>query len=239
MTPGRGLRRLLAGLLLGLGLAHHALGANTTWDPANKGTHATLSNGNLTVTGDLTNNWGLVLSTTSKSSGKFMIEFTIANWASVGNDFPMMIGAGTSSANLNNFGGATSASFGYSLNAGRTYINGSVTSTKAISGWANSDVADIAIDFDNQTFWVRRNGGNWFADASANPSTNTNGVSFSTVSAGAKFAIIAFNTGGIGTASTATTDFSTTPSFSVPSGFQMWDPVASSGGHLSTLGIGK
>ncbi len=212
----------------------------TTWDPANKAATITLSNGNLTAT-TASSSWGLVLSTTSKSTGKFMLEILWSSYAGVG-DEPSGIGLGLSTTTLANFTGATAASFGYFPTQGHTYINGSLFSTNtttASGAWNINDVLGIAFDFGNQKFWVRKNGNGWFdaTTATQDPATNTGGVSWSTVSAGAKFAANGYkNNLGAGT---GVANFSTTPAFALPSGFDMWDPLpaASNPARLSPMAI--
>ena len=207
----------------------------TTWDAGNTDSHVILSNGNLTAANDypLSNgSWGLSRSTTTKTSGKFMIEFSLTPnpWATIGNFLPMNVGLGISSQVLNNFSGSSSNSFGYFLNDGTTRINGSTISTNFIGNWAGSDIGDMAFDFGNQKFWVRRNGGGWFGAAigSQDPANNIGGVSFSTVSAGAKYAMVSGNDGGgIGLSGSLTFKFSTAPTYALPSGYNMWDPLVS------------
>lgn len=47
-----------------------------------------------------------------------------------------------------------------------------------IGPYSAGDSFTFAIDFTNKTYWCRRNGGNWNGSGTADPATNTGGISF-------------------------------------------------------------
>jgi hypothetical protein len=82
-----------------------AAGSATTWNPSDKNSSVTLSNGNLTYTSSAAGSYVAVRATNSLSSGKAYYEFT---WTSLpaSNSFGV-IGIGSSSASLSNYVGST------------------------------------------------------------------------------------------------------------------------------------
>ena len=58
---------------------------------------------------------------------------------------------------------------------GKGYYNGAVFTT-SLPTWTDNDIVDIAIDSQNNSMWVRVNGGDWNNDSGADPSTNLIGA---------------------------------------------------------------
>jgi hypothetical protein len=83
------------------------------------------------------------------------------------------------------------------------------------------DVIGIAVDLNARLIWFRRNGGNWYVDAAANPTTGTNGVTIAGVLAYAP--VVTFGGSGTVANDAFTANFGqsayTTPA---PSGFGNW-----------------
>lgn len=178
----------------------------TSWNPFDLA-NLTLSNSNLTVTS--TSSDGGVRSSSFYYFGKYYFEGTITALASNFNYGVATTAQALSSANclhsalVQNSGGIVSnnvsvGSIGISLSVGM--------------------VICVAIDMVNQMIWIRGNNGNWNNSGTANPATNTGGISLSSVGFGgnAAYAFASFN--GVGNALTA--NFGATAfAYAVPSGF--------------------
>lgn len=130
-----------------------------TWNPADKGPHVVLTASDLEAGGDGSSYWNTVRATQGKSSGKwyFEVEFT-------GSTSHLIFGVGTSAMIL---GGATSHGFpgqdpgaqiswGYYLNLGRRYYQGSqsVVLPLAVSG----DIIRVKADLDVGHIYIALNG---------------------------------------------------------------------------------
>ena len=183
----------------------------TTWDSAKKGGGITLSGGNLIATQNDSEPTAVVLSIAGYSTGKYYCEFTIA----LSSAWEYAVGISNTSQSLTaNLG--TVDSFAY-------YENGlTVTNSAAVSNigtYGNGDVIGMAVDFDNNKIWFRKNGGNWQNDVSANPATNTLGDSISGVS-GTKYIAcsLRFLVGNVCTLNTGGSAYGT----AAPSGFGNW-----------------
>lgn len=140
---------------------------STTWNPATKGSGATLSNGNLTVTGDGTAN-ASALSTTTRSGGRFYFEMTYGGGVSF---LPVSWYAGIIDT------GGTIFPIGWTFAATDAW-NGSASGTALhpVSGATGS----VAIDMPNKTIWFRQSvGNNWNGNPAADPANNIGGADFS------------------------------------------------------------
>jgi len=192
-------------------------GPFSTWNPADK-LSVVLSNGNLTYANSGSTNQG-VRSTIGKSSGKLYFEITNVS---------------TASRNDTGFGIATSGfTFTTTASAGATFwtlvaANGGVffngvNQSKNLGAMAANDIICFAIDLVNSRGWIRHNAGNWLADVSANPATNTNGVDISGLfPSNAAFILGTSNetiNSTAGTLNVGATAFGET----VPSGFSAWN----------------
>lgn len=177
----------------------------TTWDPANKGSNITLSNGNLTETYGSTAAAG-VLSVAAILVPSYF-ELTI-NTALGGSTY--RVGIATTGANLNSIGGADAFSWVYDAATGNKVNNGSSSAYGA--GFGNGANIGIAYNPNTQKLWFRLNG-TW--QASGDPAADTN-EAFSSVS-GTFYALASQNDNGFN----VTANFSATAfSYSVPTGFQ-------------------
>ena len=206
----------------------------TTWNPSDKSTAITLSNGNLTATSVGTSEQ-TVRSTTSKNSGLVYWEVTLTTVrTNIG------VGFATAAYNLNNpIGPGSDADAGcfYSVSpAGSLYMN----DNNVLSGTAgtNGEIVYFALDFTHSKVWVSsthmRSAStpwNWGAIGSQNPATNTGGQAFSfgPLNAGPYFAIFNDSTGGaVATANFGGSAFNGT----VPTGFSAWDTVSGVTGSM-------
>lgn len=122
----------------------------TTWNPSDKASGVTLSNGNLTASE--VGGYGGVRTVASKSSGKWYWEITInAGTLSSGR-----LGVATSTCYIES--GPGDNDYGWGLgNTGYRYHGGSSASISGGS-WTNGDIISIALDMDNNKIWWRKNG---------------------------------------------------------------------------------
>jgi hypothetical protein len=192
----------------------------TTWNPSDKATSVTLSNGNLTFAlGALfAPAYDGVRAVASASSGKKYWELT-AN-AVVTPPTDIIEGLANASFNVNGGGGGY---LGSDLNGigwaadGRVWIGGSLVLT--IQGWNLGDVLSFAVDLGNNTIWFRTNGGNWNNNPAADPAANTGGIDISGLAGGPYFAFGQGQT----TGDTLTANFGESPyAHPMPSGFDNW-----------------
>ena len=173
-----------------------------------------MSNGNLTVTHGTTSNGTGVNSTAFLTTGKYYFEVTVQVATFNGNHLGLYQ-SGT-------FASATSTGKATAVVAGSSttniYSNGANT-TKNLGITAVGDVFGFAIDLTNRLAWIRRNNGNWNADAAANPVTGVGGV---TILATGSFApYVAFLNGPANNAFTGNFGQSAFVN-SAPSGFGYW-----------------
>lgn len=154
-------------------------GVTTTFDPVATSGGVTLSNGNLTATGNGGANFSAAVATIYKSTGKFYFEMTSsAGGVAIG------LGIQNASAGVNvAYPGSDSNGIGW-INDGRVLVNNS-SIVSNIATWAAGNTMGSAVDLSNSKIWFRI-GSLWNNDvlANQNPATNTGGISLSTVIAG-------------------------------------------------------
>lgn len=114
-----------------------------TWNPSDKGSGITLSNGNLTSSGQ-----PMVRATDSRSSGKWYWEVTVVASAN------SAIGVASAAANLLNYTGGDSHGWGYYCNGG--VLHGGITGTQA--AYAAGAIIGIALDMDALTVQFYKDG---------------------------------------------------------------------------------
>lgn len=141
------------------------------FDPNTKGTATVLSNGNLTAAGSGASVGG-VRANGGEITGSFFNEFTIVSATSLG------VALVNSSEDLNNFIGGDTNGIVYG-NAGSVQLN---FSGPTISPYTVGDVVGMAVNLIAQLIWFRVNGGNWNNNGSADPATNTGGISIAGLS---------------------------------------------------------
>lgn len=193
----------------------------STLDPATKGAHITLSNGDLSATSSPTGA-ASAITTTSKTSGKWYIEWTYPSIAgpAQGGWFAGITGVGFSTAGAL---GDAADSIGIA-DSGSVFMNSSFQQTDGGGQRGLGDVTGVAIDIDNQLIWFKRlTGGsfNWNNSGSNNPSTGVGGISFAAVTspyfAGFGFVTTASTIGPF-TLNVGATTFTG----SAPAGFSPW-----------------
>lgn len=105
-------------------------------------------------------------------------------------------------------------------NPGWQYIENNLLSGPS---YVANDVVDVAVDVDAKLIWWRKNGGNWNADAGANPAAGTGGEDISGLPDGLLPVVGISASGG-----SWTVNFGASPySYAAPSGFGNW-PVLTS-----------
>lgn len=121
-----------------------------TWNPADKDTHVSLSNGNLTAVNDTPNVWSSGRATHAKSAGKWYwevkCELTNANMT--------FVGVGNSSFQLN------AVYVGFDLNGWGFQDGAKYHSTSAAYGStvAQNDIISVLLDMDAGTITLWKNG---------------------------------------------------------------------------------
>jgi len=144
-----------------------------------KGTDVLLSNGNQTSH----QNFGYQQSVLGNRviSGTDKVMFTVLCQLDQPATLPAshFIGIGYTSMNYqgNPYGaypGNDNQSMGYCSN-GTIHYNGGVYAS-GMSTWGHGDIIDIAINNEQNSMYVRVNGGNWNNDPSTNPITGTNAI---------------------------------------------------------------
>jgi hypothetical protein len=184
----------------------------TTWNPADKDADITLSNSNFTAS--ITNpQTGSIRSTTSKTSGKWYLEY-VANWNNViCNCGIMQAGAGLTGAT-----GFDSLGWGIQSNGNWFTVNNSSPTNIGGTG-ADGDVLGFCLDLNANKFYLTKNG----ASLLGNPVAGTGGTTIAAATwfagcgsapASGKTGVMTANFGG------------NSLSFQPPSGFSAWDPPA-------------
>lgn len=193
----------------------------STLDPATKSASITLGGGNLQATGG-NSSAGAAITTTSKSSGKWYLEWTYPTIAGFlqGSVFGGITGAGFStSGTLGNAADSVGVN-----DSGAVFMNSSFVLSDGGGQRGLNDVTGIAIDIGSQLIWFKRlTGGsfNWNNSGSADPVAEVGGISFAAIT-GPYFAGIGFahtaNTIGPFTLNVGATTFTG----STPSGYSPW-----------------
>jgi len=141
---------------------------------------ATVSGGGLTVTHNNSTNSAGCLSTAAVDPVNSTVKLYFE--AKVITSFTNVETVGLANGALSSMGSATyDGGTAILLGSGSTqiYTNG-VANVANLGGALVNDVFCFAIDFGNKLVWIRKNAGNWNADASANPATGVNGLTLGT-----------------------------------------------------------
>lgn len=187
----------------------------TTWNPSDIDTSQLgLSGGNLTMTmtgaGDGTYHSGRGIA--NHTSGSYYAEYTVVGGASIA-----PIGIGSAAFTLN-AGNPTASPNAVALvsNGGGIFFNGGCDSGDTFT---TGNVVQVAVTISGGSgkFWAKVGSGNWNANASDNPATNTGGCAFTM--SGAIYPLGTSTTTGQGfTANFGASAYAFTP----PSGFGNW-----------------
>ena len=180
---------------------------SVTWNPADKATQVTLSNGNLTAVATAGAAYG-VRGTSAFGNGKFYFEMK-----AIGTIGHCGIGIANPTSAMSSVNISSGTAFVY-VDNGATLVNGAAGIT--VAPCVNGDTLCVAVDLINKMIWYRTNGGNWNNNSSNNPSTNVGGIDISAVT-GALYPFIFWNNV---SSPTVTANFGAT-SFAqiLPSGF--------------------
>jgi hypothetical protein len=205
----------------------------TTWDPANNG-GATLSNGNLTAAFQTTNQWNIILSTTSKSAGKLYYEATLSAWDASGG---AILGVADISTTLtNNYIGSSGSSIGAQILSSSTirrYVSGA-SLDYTVSGQAVGNVFAVAMDLTTSGsylfWWNNLTVGTGWTDSTGtftgNPATGSGGTGGAGTLATAIFIAGAGHFFGSAADTWVLNPGPSSFSGTVPSGFSAWDAAA-------------
>lgn len=183
-------------------------GEPVTWNPSDKTSGCTLSNGNLTFSTS-TSQGGRCRATEGKSSGKWMFEVTASspdsdNWY-----------VGITNAAWNMAADPATGPCAFLFSDGTIWADGD-EEVSNMGTTANGNVITVCFDADNKLIWISRNGGNWNGSGTANPATGTGGISFASIT-GPYFAFAGSDVANDGgTANFGAAAFNR----SLPSGFQ-------------------
>jgi hypothetical protein len=121
-------------------------------NPLQIGSYVTLSNGNLTVTGNTATDSALVLATVGKlTSGKWYWEYT---QGTIGSETCGVITQNIDGLSLLN-GESTTSLYGVGARASGTVYGGTVGS---ITSWTTGDVIGLSLDCDNGAIYWSKNG---------------------------------------------------------------------------------
>jgi len=143
-------------------------------NPIDKNTNLAFSNGNLTaIPSSIADYWLGRATMALPTTGKWYWELTL-------NNTPILYQAGIYSANRPNSGATSSTGNEYQVAWGTTYTYIQFQSNNAaFSAWGTNtnptsgNVLMFAVDCDNGTMWVGRNGTWYNTSGTANPATNT------------------------------------------------------------------
>lgn len=187
-------------------------GVTATFDPANKSSTITLTNGDLTATQSAAVGAGArsAKSTNSRNSGKYYFEWRPD---AIALDTSFAVGLADAVYPLNTFVGSTTVSVAYYASGhGTTNDGGSTDMSKpvAVGEWAR-----IAVDFDTGKFWVGDSTG-WAGDPGAGTGNVPGGFAAGTT------LLAMFSAGALNDA--VTVNFGATLfQYTVPAGFTAWD----------------
>lgn len=155
----------------------------TTLSPTDKTVSVTLSNGNLTATGNSPASPGGVRCTNGQpQAGKISFQVTQNTFQTA--TF-LVIALPTWSMTANP--GTDTSSIKIQPSNGNVLCNSVIIGTGAAFS-TSGQVVDVALDLDNKLLWYRVNAGNWNNSATAHPDTGAGGFSYSALATGNVFA---------------------------------------------------
>lgn len=121
-----------------------------TWNPSDKSSNMTLSNGNLTVTTNTGSTWGTVRANMGKSSGKWYWEMTMTT-----TNANQMVGVFNGTPAFTSYVGETADGWTYFANGQKIHTNSFVNYG---ASYASGDIIGVALDMDNGTIEFFKNG---------------------------------------------------------------------------------
>jgi hypothetical protein len=150
--------------------ATSAVTVNGTSFDSGTSTNVTLTNGNRTATHGASPSFALARSASFKSTGKLYYEILVSHITSPGDGVGVAT-AGATPLNVSNDGLNCSVVY----QSGNIWSNG-VSTGKTLGALADGNRIYVAIDRGNLRAWFSKGGGAWNGDGTANPATNTGGV---------------------------------------------------------------
>lgn len=193
---------------------NQAYAVATTWNSADKSTAIDLTNGDLTATQNTTS-WHAVRGTVGKSTGKWYWEITVNDVT--GNQTNGILLSTNSVDPAGNFSSVTVDTV-YTYDEHGEKSNGGGNNPAFGSAYVATDVIGVAVDYDANKIWFAVNN-TW--QASGDPAGGTNEA----YAVGAGTFMPFFGADASGAAVTA--NFSSTPTYTPPSGFSTFDSPAS------------
>ena len=127
-----------------------------TLNPLNKGSLVTLSNGNLTVSGNSATNSAVVLGTIGMTSGKWYWETTITTVAGI-SYAGMGINPAIDNAEIYFINAGTTGGCGWRHPGGSGGIGGFGNTSATYPAFTSGDVISVAADFDNGALYFSKN----------------------------------------------------------------------------------
>lgn len=206
----------------------------TTWNPADKSTSIALSGGNLIAANTTSGgSFEAVRATTFKArTFNLYWELTILAITGTFSSNGSFVGGlcnATQQITGNIVLGASANGYGYYPWSGLSFVNGSAGSIQVDQTVGH--VISLAWRGVDNTFFTRAQGGNWNNNGSANPATNTGGVSIAALT-GTPLAPCFFSTqGGSVQANFGASAFA----FAKPAGFTAFDAPATTGGIFAAM----
>jgi len=195
-----------------------------TYNPSDKSAAITLSNGNQTATKDGVDAYASVRATLAAPSGAKSFGSVTIDAVGLG----VFVGLANSTASLSAFVGSDANGVAYQ-STGDVYINGSAVA--AYASYTTGSVIDWAYNDALELLWVRKDGGNWNNSGSADPATDTGGLSTAATNAGPYYP--AFS-GRASTAATANFGATTFP-HAAPAGYAGLDATGAVSRTLAAI----
>jgi len=150
--------------------------------PAYTNGNITLSVSNTKATQTIGNNWTWSYGTPMFNSGKWYFECTCNNQSSSNAPLvgvgPRVSGTANTPGGNTYPGGSSNSGVGMSQLGTVYYLSNSIAT--GYPTFTTGSVISVAIDYGNAKIWFRVNGGNWNGSGTADPATNTGGLSIST-----------------------------------------------------------
>ena len=200
-----------------------------TWDSATAAAQVTFSNANLTLSSTATDNgWYTARASASYSTGKFYLETAITTNLASGLGTWSFGVANASQSQVNYLGSSSGTGLAYYPN------NGGILPSGTIQSGSVGQTVCVAYDFANKNVWFRIGSGNWNNSSTADPATNTGGVSFSAIT-GPYYPAFGLDAVSGSQGSTTTKFGATAFSFSLPSGFSGFSTAAASRGATAIV----
>lgn len=186
-----------------------------TFDPANKGANAVLSNGNSTVGTTTSFTWHQALSTNYHTTGKKYVEIDFTEITP--DPYNMSVGFNDGTHSLTTYIGDNAGAIGYMSNA-RYYREGFLIASPTNWNVGNHTIM-MAIDCDTGKVWFGVDG-SWDGD----PAAGTGEVTSSVLTGNIYVAAASYHTDGFLTGKFTTAD----QTYSAPTGFDAWEATVSS-----------